>query len=69
LWRSIVSLDLSAYLKRVISGTCAIQVNGMVPQVCRHGTNLATAEIVIVTSRSSGAFTVSAPLYIIGKWK
>lgn len=69
LWRSIVSLDLSGYLKRVISGTCAIQVNGMVPQVCRHGTNLATAEIVIVTSRSSGAFTVSAPLYIIGKWK
>lgn len=69
LWRSIVSLDLSGYLKRVISGTCAIQVNGMVPQVCRHGTNLATAEIVIVTSRSSGAFTISAPLYIIGKWK
>ncbi len=69
LWRSIVSIDLSGYLKRIISGTFSVQINGMVPQVCRHSTNLATAEIVIVTSRSSGAFTVSAPLYIIGKWK
>ena len=69
LYRSIVSLDLSGYFTRVISGTCAVQINGMVPQVCRHGTKLATAEIVIVTSRNSGAFTVSAPLYIIGKWK
>lgn len=69
LYRSIVSLDLSSLLTKVMSGTCAIQTNGMVPQVCRHGTNLTTAEIVIVTSRTFSAFTVTAPIYIIGKWK
>ena len=69
LYRSIVSLNLSSLLTKVMSGTCALQTNGMVPQVCRHGTNLATAEIVIVTSRTFDAFTITAPLYIIGKWK
>lgn len=69
LYRSIVSLNLSSLLTKIMSGTCAIQTNGMVPQVCRHGTNLATAEIVIVTSRTFSAFTVTAPVYIIGKWK
>lgn len=69
LYRSIVSLDLSSLLTKIMSGTCAIQTNGMVPQVCRHGTNLSTAEIVIVTSRTFDAFTITAPIYIIGKWK
>ena len=69
LYRSIVSLDLSKYFTKIMSGTCSIQTNGMVPQVCRHSTNLATAEIVIVTSRTIPAFTITAPLYIIGKWK
>lgn len=69
LWRSIVSLDLSSYLTKIISGTCAIQTNGMVPQVCRNGTTPTTAEIVIATSRSASAFTITAPVYIIGKWK
>ncbi len=69
LWRSIVSIDLSSLLTKVMSGTCAIQTNGMIPQVCRHGTNPATAEIVIVTSRYSSAFTIIVPIYIIGKWK
>ena len=69
LWRSIVSLDLSKYLTKIMSGTCSIQVNGMVPQVCRHSSTHTLAEIVIVSSRDSGAFTITAPVYIIGKWK
>ena len=69
LYRSIVSLDLKSLLTNVLSGTCAIQTNGMVPQVCRHGTTKTTAEIVIVTSRTFDAFTITAPIYIIGKWK
>lgn len=69
LYRSIVSLDLSSLLTKIMSGTCCIQTNGMVPQVCRHSTKLTTAEIVIVTSRTFSAFTVTAPIYVIGKWK
>ena len=69
LYRSIVSLDLKSFLTSVLSGTCAIQTNGMIPQVCRHGTTKTTAEIVIVTSRTFDAFTITAPIYIIGKWK
>lgn len=69
LWRSIVSLDLSGLLTKIMSGTCSIQTNGMVPQVCRNSTTLTTAEIVIVTSRTFSAFTITAPVYIIGKWK
>lgn len=69
LYRSIVSIDLKSLLTNIISGTCAIQTNGMVPQVCRHGSTKTTAEIVIVTSRTFDAFTITAPIYIIGKWK
>lgn len=69
LYRSIVSIDLKSLLTNVISGTCAIQTNGMIPQVCRHGTTKTTAEIVIVTSRTFDAFTITAPIYIIGEWK
>jgi hypothetical protein len=69
LYRSIVSIDLSGLLTKIMSGTCCIQTNGMVPQVCRHSTSLAIAEIVIVTSRTFSAFTITAPIYIIGKWK
>lgn len=69
LYRSIVALNLSGLLTKIMSGTCSVQINGMVPQVCRHSSNLATAEIVIVTSRTFAAFTMTAPIYIIGKWK
>lgn len=69
LYRSIVSLNLSSLLTKIMTGTCCIQTNGMVPQVCRHSSNLSTAEIVIVTSRTFSAFTITAPVYIIGKWK
>lgn len=68
LYRSIVSLDLSGLLIDIMSGTCAVQTNGMVPQVCRHSANHSMAEIVIVTSRTFSAFTITAPIYIIGKW-
>jgi len=69
LWRSIVSLNLSSILTTIIAGSCPIQVNGMIPQVCRHSTYPTTAEIVIVTSRTFDSFTITAPIYIIGKWK
>lgn len=69
LWRTIVPIDLSGILSKIMSGTCSIQVNGMVPQVCRHSSTHTTAEIVIVTSRDSGAFTITAPIYILGKSK
>lgn len=69
LYRSIVPLNLSGLFTKIMSGTCCIQINGMVPQVCRHSVNLSTAEIVIVTSRTFSAFTITAPVYIVGKWK
>jgi hypothetical protein len=66
LYRSIVSLDLYNWFSKIIMGNCPVQINGMVPQLCRHSTNLSTAEIVIVTSRAIPAFTITAPLYIVG---
>jgi hypothetical protein len=69
LYRSIVSINLSGLLTKIMSGTCSIQSSGMIPQVCRNTENLALAEIVIVTSRTISAFTMTAPIYIIGKWK
>lgn len=67
--RSIVTLELSSLLKTIVSGTCAVQYSGMIPQVCRHSTYPTRAEIVILTGRYISTFTVTAPVYIIGKWK
>lgn len=69
LWRSIVSIDMSNKLKKIISGNCPVQYSGMTPQLCRHSTTLTMAEIVIATSRPIEAFTTTIPIYIIGKWK
>ena len=70
LYRSIVQIDLSGLLTNIMSGTCCIQINGMVPQVCRHSSTHTLAEIVIVTSRTFTAFTLTeAPIYILGKYK
>lgn len=69
LWRSIVSIDMSNKLKKIIGGNCPVQYNSMTPQLCRHSTTMTTAEIVIVTSRTFEAFTTTIPIYIIGKWK
>ena len=68
-YRSIVSIDLSSLVTKIISGTCCVQNNSMVPLVCRNGTNLASAEIVIVTHKAFDAFTITCPLYILGTWK
>lgn len=68
-YRSIVSIDLSSLVTKIISGTCCVQNNSMVPLVCRNGTNLASAEIVIVTHKAFEAFTITCPLYILGTWK
>lgn len=67
--RSIITIDLSGKLTNILFGSCPIQHNGMVPQVCRHTTYPTRAEIVILTSRGIDGFTITAPLYIIGKWK
>lgn len=68
LWRSIAQLDLSNWFTNIWSGTCSVQVNGMVPQLCRHSQYKALAEIVIVTSRSFDAFGTVVPIYIVGGW-
>ena len=70
LYRSIVSLNMSSFVTKILSGTCGVQINGMVPLICRHSVSLSVAEVVIVTSRTFAAFDLpSAPVYIIGKWK
>ena len=69
LWRSIVTLDLSSHLKTILSGTCSAHYSGMLPQFTRHSDKLTTAEIIVSTSRTFGAFTITAPIYVIGKWK
>lgn len=68
LWRSIVTIDLSGILTTILTGDCPIQYNAMIPRVCRHSTYPTRAEIVIVTSRPIDGFTITVPLYIIGKW-
>lgn len=67
--RSIVTIELSSLLTTIITGNCPVQYNGMVPQFCRHTTYKTRAEIVILTSRNIEGFTITAPIYIIGKWK
>ena len=69
LWRSIVSIDLGGILTKIVSGNCPMQSSGIIPQVCRNGSNPDTAEIVIATSRSFDALTLTVPIYIVGKWK
>jgi hypothetical protein len=69
LWRSIVSIDMSGKVTKIISGNCPVQYSGVIPQLCRHSTTLTTAEIVIATSKNFDAFTMTVPIYIIGKWK
>lgn len=68
-WRTLVQIDMSNKLKKIIGGSCPIQYNGAIPQVCRNGTTPTTAEIIIVTGRTLDAFTLTVPIYIIGKWK
>lgn len=67
--RSIVTIELSSLLTTIISGNCPIQYNGMIPQLCRHTTYPTRAEIVILTNRDIAGFTITVPIYIIGKWK
>lgn len=66
--RSIVTIELSSLLTTIIFGVCPVQYNGMIPQFCRHTTYQTRAEVVILTSRSIEGFTITVPLYIVGKW-
>lgn len=68
-WRTSVSIDMSSKLKEIRGGSCPVQYEGVVPQLCRHSTTTTLAEIMIVTSRTLAAFTKTIPIYIIGKWK
>ena len=68
-WRTLVQIDMSSKLKKIIGGSCPIQYNGTIPQVCRNGSTPTMAEIIIVTGRTLDAFTLTVPIYIIGKWK
>lgn len=68
-WRTFVQIDMSNKLKKIIGGNCPVQYNGAVPQLCRNSTTPTTAEIMIVTGRTFEAFTLTVPIYVIGKWK
>jgi hypothetical protein len=69
LWRTIASVDMQYKLKEIVGGNCPIQHQGVVPQLCRNSATHTTADIVIATSRTFEAFTLTVPIYIIGKWK
>ena len=69
LWRSLYSLDMSSKLKSIISGTCCVQYNGMLPTFSRHSTTLTMGEVVVATSKSFTSFTTVVPIYIMGRWK
>lgn len=69
IYRSIVSIDMSSALVKVLSGTCAAQNNSLKPEVVRHGSTPTTAEVVILATKSFSSFTLTCPLYIIGLWK
>lgn len=69
IWRTFVSIDMSSKLKKIIGGSCPVQYNGVVPQLCRNSSTPTTAEIMIVGGRTFDAFTTTIPIYIIGKWK
>ena len=69
IWRTFVSIDMSNKLKKIIGGSCPVQYNGVVPQLCRNSTTPTMAEIMIVGGRTFDAFTTTIPIYIIGKWK
>lgn len=69
IYRSIVSLDLSSLLTKILSGTCAVQNNSLHPIVVRNSSKVATAEVMILTTKSFSSFTLTCPLYVIGLWK
>lgn len=69
IWRTFVQIDMSSKLKKIIGGSCPVQYNGVVPQLCRNSSTPTMAEIMIVGGRTFEAFTTTVPIYIIGKWK
>jgi hypothetical protein len=69
IWRTFVSIDMSNKLKKIIGGSCPVQYNGVVPQLCRNSSTPTMAEIMIVGGRTFDAFTATIPIYIIGEWK
>jgi hypothetical protein len=60
---------MSNKLKKIIGGSCPVQYNGVVPQLCRNSSTPTMAEIMIVGGRTFDAFTTTIPIYIIGEWK
>lgn len=69
IWRTFVQIDMSNKLKKIIGGSCPVQYNGVVPQLCRNSSTPTMAEIMIVGGKTFDAFTLTVPIYIIGKWK
>lgn len=64
--RSIVSLDLSEVITKILAGSCPWQRSGHKPEVCRNGTTQSTAEVCIFSHAAFTGFTATIPLYIIG---
>ena len=68
-YRSLVTIDLSSLLTKILGGTVCIQNNSMIPQFCRHSSTLTTAEVFILMPQTFSAITLTCPLYVIGTWK
>lgn len=68
-YRSVLQLNLSAYMEKLIDGKCLYQNTGMIPQITRHGTNLNWAEIIIIRPAAIAAFSAKLPLHFTGLWK
>lgn len=68
-WRTFVQIDMSGKLTKILGGSCPVQYNGAVPQLCRNSSTPTMAEIMILTGRTFDAFTTTVPIYIVGKWK
>lgn len=66
MYRSIVSLDMSSVMDKIIYGACSYQSSGRIPYVCRNGANPGIAEIIILTPATFTQFTATIPLWIVG---
>ena len=66
-YRSLVSLDMSGMLTKIISGEAPYQLSGLLTHFCRNGSNLSTAEIIIISTAPITGFAATVPIHIIGE--
>lgn len=66
-YRSLVSIDMSRMLTKIIGGEAPYQLSGLLTHFCRNGTNFSTAEIIIISSAPITGFAATVPIHIIGE--